>query len=262
MITDSFDNKTPAPMTPRSFYGEGGHLCDICIGTFSGELFKLAQENFACREVARINSANGSKPLLLLDAGGLTVGLYLSFIGAPGATADVIEAAWLLGATKFILFGSAGSLCREKTEGKFVVPTEAYRDEGVSYHYAPPADYITIANSRRVAAFFEGKRLPYITARDWTTDAFYRETVGQTEKRRREGCVSVEMELAALQAVCDFHHFELYDFLVTGDVLGDTDYMPEGLRDANHRADKLYLALELAAEIDKETRKDGNGCIS
>lgn len=32
--------------------------------------------------------------------------------------------------------GSAGSLDKEKTDNKFVIPTESYRDEGMSYHYA------------------------------------------------------------------------------------------------------------------------------
>jgi uridine phosphorylase len=49
--------------------------------------------------------------------------------------------AWLIGAKQFIMFGSAGSLNEEKTKGKFVIPTEAYRDEGMSYHYAPAKDH-------------------------------------------------------------------------------------------------------------------------
>lgn len=32
------------------------------------------------------------------------------------------------------------------------------------------------------------------------------------EKRKSEGCIAVEMELAGMQAVCDFYNIELYDF--------------------------------------------------
>ncbi|MDD7488979.1 MAG: nucleoside phosphorylase [Clostridiales bacterium] len=153
------------------------------------------------------------------------------------------------GARKFIMFGSAGSLDEEKTTGKFVIPTEAYRDEGMSYHYAPPSDYITIRNHERLAGLFDELSLPHVEGRIWTTDAFCRETVGQIAKRRAEGCIAVEMEVAGVQAVCDFHSFELYDFLVTGDVLSTTEYRVEGLHAANHSLDKLYIALEIAKRI-------------
>ena len=85
--------------------------------------------------------------------------------------------------------------------------------------------------------------------RVWTTDAFMRETVGLTALRRSEGCVAVEMELAGVQAVCDFHGLELYDFLSAGDVLSENEYRVEGLSQANHSMDKFYIALEIAKRI-------------
>ena len=81
------------------------------------------------------------------------------------------------------------------------------------------------------------------------TDAFYRETRALTEARRAEGCIAVEMELAGVQAVCDFHGFELYDFLVTGDVLDAPEYRIAALHSANHDLDKLWIALEIAKRI-------------
>lgn len=35
-----------------------------------------------------------------------------------------------------------------------------------------------------------------------------------------------------MQAVCDFYNIELYNFLVTGDVVDQPDYTPKGLHDA------------------------------
>ncbi len=58
--------------------------------------------------------------------------------------------------------------------------------------------------------------LPYVKGRVWTTDALYRETRNLVETRKSEGCIAVEMELAGMQAVCDFYNIELYDFLVIG----------------------------------------------
>ena len=119
----------------------------------------------------------------------------------------------------------------------------------MSYHYAPPADYIAIKNADRVEEIFTELQLPYVKGRVWTTDAFYRETRDQFAKRRAEGCIAVEMEVAGVQAVCDYHGFELYDFLVTGDVLDAPVYEIEGLHSANHDLDKLFIALELAKRI-------------
>ena len=150
------------------------------------------------------------------------------------------------------MFGSAGSLNHRLTDGSYVLPTEAYRDEGMSYHYAPPADYIRIKNAPRMEEFFLENKLPYVMGRVWTTDAFYRETENQVKARQSEGCVAVEMELAGVQAVCDFHGFELYVFLVTGDVLDAPEYQIAGLQGANHDLDKLWIALALAKWIDTE----------
>ena len=147
------------------------------------------------------------------------------------------------------MFGSSGSLVQEKTANRFVVPSEAYRDEGMSYHYAPPGDYITVKNSPTVKAVFDELRVPYIEGKIWTTDAILRETAGQAVKRREEGCIAVEMEIAGVQSVCDFNVLNLYTFIVTGDVLSENSYSTGTLSDANHNIDNFQLALEIASRI-------------
>ena len=91
--------------------------------------------------------------------------------------------------------------------------------------------------------------IPFTEGRVWTTDAFLRETVGLYQKRKAEGCIAVEMEVAGVQAVCDFYGFELYDFLATGDVLSEESYDAEGLIDANNNINKFHLALEIARRL-------------
>ena len=76
-----------------------------------------------------------------------------------------------------------------------------------------------------------------------------RETVKQKKKRKSEGCIAVEMEVAGVQAVCDFYGFELYDFLAAGDVLVEGDYTIDELSDANHNLDKLLVALQIIERI-------------
>lgn len=76
-----------------------------------------------------------------------------------------------------------------------------------------------------------------------------RETKNLVNKRKEEGCIAVEMELAGVQSVCDFYNFELYNFLEAGDVLEVNNYNIEGLNEANHSLGKLYIALEMALLI-------------
>ncbi len=249
MITDSFNVKTPPIPKFSSFYGEQKHLVDTCVITFSKEIYDRVLATFDCKKIAVITTCNGDVPIWKFTHDGMETGFYLSMIGSAMAAQCCIESNWLIGSTKYIMFGSAGNLDAEATAGKFIIPTHAYRDEGMSYHYAPPADYIEIKNHTRLAEIFDGLGLPYMEGRVWTTDAFMRETVGLTALRRSEGCVAVEMELAGVQAVCDFHGLELYDFLSAGDVLSENEYRVEGLSQANHSMDKFYIALEIAKRI-------------
>lgn len=81
------------------------------------------------------------------------------------------------------------------------------------------------------------------------TDAIYRENKAKFEARKSDGCIAAEMELAGVQAVCDYYGWNLYDFLVTGDVLDKAVYDISGLANANYNMDKLYIAIEIARRI-------------
>ena len=214
MITESFDNKSDPIITPEAFFGKRGEICDIAIGTFSREIYSAVLNSYPNKEAGYIKAANRIKPVHLLTIDDMNVIFYLSEISSTLAGNDITEISWMTGADKFILFGSAGSLDKEKTSNKYVIPSEAYRDEGMSYHYAPPSDYIKIKNADFLEQFFAKLGLPTVKGRIWTTDAMFRETKALTEKRKSEGCIAVEMELAGIQAVCDFYDIELYHFAV------------------------------------------------
>ncbi len=249
MITDSFDNQTKTLVRLEDFYGEQGRFAERCLLVFSPRLQDELLRLYPCREIGAIVSVNGETPIWCFDLDGRPLAFYLSPVGSTLAAQFCIEANWVCGATRFVLFGSAGSLDAGKTAGRYVLPTEAYRDEGMSYHYAPPADYIAVPGHETIAALFRERGVPYVEGRVWTTDAFLRETAGQVARRRAEGCLAVEMEIAGVQAVCDFHGFSLFAFLETGDSFSDEGYSPDGLQEANHNTDKLRLALEIARRL-------------
>ena len=76
-----------------------------------------------------------------------------------------------------------------------------------------------------------------------------RETVNLVRKEKKKDALPWEMELAGVQAICDFYGFELYDFLIAGDVLIEGNYETDGLSAANHDLDKLFLALQIAKSV-------------
>ena len=253
MIVNSYHEEKEAIFSPEVFYGERKYICDTAIATFSCEIFNAVTERYPHKEVAQIGSANGHRPVYLLDVNGKKVVFYMSSIGASLAGDDIIAVQWQTGIKNLIISGSCGALDSRATDGKYIIPTQAYRDEGMSYHYAKPSDYMDIKNSDRLAGIFEKLKLPYVQGRIWTTDAPYRETPTAFAKRKNEGCIAVEMELSGIQAVCDFHGIELYPFLVTVDVLDGEQYTPDGLTEANHSLDKFFIALKIWENI----RTDG-----
>ena len=129
---------------------------------------------FENERIGEMKAVNRIKPVYLLNVNNnLKIAFYLSEIGASLSGTHIIEVNWMTGAKKFILFGSAGSLDKETTKGKYVIPYEAYRDEGMSYHYASPKDYIQIKNADVIENIFKTLELPYVMGKVWTTDAIY-----------------------------------------------------------------------------------------
>lgn len=57
----------------------------------------------------------------------------------------------------------------------------------------------------------EESGIPFVKGKTWTTDSFYRETNNNFEKRKADGCISVEMECSAIQAMCDFRNQRRFD---------------------------------------------------
>ena len=251
MITDSFDNRSPAKIDPPA--NGNAPKVDAVIFTFSHEIEKYVAENFACEKVGELWMAHGSTIVCRFAYHGKSFGFYRTWVGAPACAAAVEEISSVLRTDRIVCFGGAGCLDREIARGKVMVPTEAYRDEGTSYHYAPASDYIRIGNAPVVAAFMEKNGIPYVPGKTWTTDAFYRETLNNFEKHKADGCVSVEMEGAAVQAVCDFRGLQLYMFFTGGDLLDAPEWTQRRERDqvrhTQHDPGHFEIALALAEYV-------------
>lgn len=212
-IIHSYDPEKIAVINPEDVYPIDGRKLDACIINFSYMIMDaLLQDNLLeLVEERAVKYVSCVCPLYVFK--GTNIGIIQTQVGAP-FTAGMIEAlGCLFSCRKFVLFGSCGALDRELTGGKLIVPTYAYRDEGLSYHYLPAKDYIEIKNHDIVGKILDRLHIPYVKGRTWTTDAFFRETRRNMTARRQEGCIAAEMEVSACQAVADFRGYELYNFL-------------------------------------------------
>jgi uridine phosphorylase len=123
---------------------------------------------------------------------------------AVGASFAVLlaEQLFVSGCRLLLSMTSAGQLLEKGPPPYFVLIDRALRDEGTSYHYLPPADFVE-ADERLVEAAiqaFSTVALPIHRGASWTTDAPFRETAAAIERCRARQILAVEMEAAALYA--------------------------------------------------------------
>ncbi len=251
MITDTFENLSEEIIKVQR--NENAQKVDACILTFSHEILKYVLANFECHLVGNLYSSNGAKPVYEFEYEDRHFAVYMSCVGAPACVADMEDTFSIINTDKYVVFGGSGCLNKEIARGKVMVPTAAYRDEGTSYHYAESADYIEIKNADIVANFMQMVGLPSIKGKTWTTDAVHRETRANFEKRKNDGCIAVEMECAAVQAMCDFRNLNVYYFLTCGDLLDapewDARMKKNQIKNTQHDSGHFDIALELARYV-------------
>ena len=131
--------------------------------------------------------------------GSETVGILGRAVGAPFAVL-VAEELFACGSRLLISITSAGQIVPVAPPPYFVVIDRALRDEGTSYHYAPPSEFAE-ADPGLLAAASAALKSAGLTAHvgpSWTTDAPFRETEQAIQAARSKGILAVEMEAAAL----------------------------------------------------------------
>lgn len=248
VITDSFDEARRAMINVEDVYTPISRRLDTCIINFSQKITRALLEDGLLEYVEEcpIRSVACDYPFYVFK--GTDIGVIQTTVGAPITSILLQELHHICGCKRFVLFGSCGGLDRSIPASKLIVPTAACRDEGTSYHYAPPADYIELKNHAAVSAVLDALHIEYVQGRTWTTDAFYRETARNFQKRREEGCIAVEMEVSACQAVADFYGLDFYAFLYRADNL-DSSGWDQGILSSislDERLKHFFIALEIA----------------
>lgn len=115
-----------------------------------------------------------------------------------GSVVLVAEELFASGCQLLVSLTSAGQITPSGPPPYFVVIDRSLRDEGTTYHYAPPSEFADANLVRMAAAALAGAGPRSIVGSSWTTDAPFRETANAIEAARDKGILAVEMEAAAL----------------------------------------------------------------
>lgn len=224
-------------------------LPEKCVFAFLGKhIDEYAAKADACK-VSEFVSATKRYPIYITKHKGEEIVLCQAPVGSSPAV-QLLD--WLIGygVREIISAGSCGAL-EKHPEGTFLIPKRALRDEGTSYHYAPPSRFIDIDKKARKAieeALHEHK-IKYREVITWSTDGLFRETKEMVSYRKSEGCSVVEMECSALAAVCAFRSTTFGMILYTADSLADVDKYDERNWGGNAYEYALRLCLDAVLNL-------------
>ena len=248
-IIDTFDNTTEAVINPSQLAPPIDDFPKLAVVTFGERVIGALNEHYNARQIGEMEACV-TIPIYQINYAGKDIAVYCTTVGGP-ATAGLLEEMISKGCKKFVFFGSCGVLKNDIAAKSLIVPTSAYRDEGTSYHYMPPSEYVEVTTAERLAEILSELKLPHVCGKTWTTDAIYRETRNTVEKRKNDGCITVEMECASIMSVAQFRDIPVYQFFYAADNLDaeEWDERTFGRLPQDSREKFLRIALEVAVRV-------------
>ena len=220
-----------------------------CVFAFLGDYIYEYAAKTDTRKVSEFESMTKQYPIYVTKYGGEEIVLCQAPVGSAPAS-QILD--WLIGygVREIISAGSCGCLT-DFPESTFLVPYKALRDEGTSYHYAPPSRYMEISERARrgIKETIIKHGMKYEEVITWSTDGFYRETKEKIAYRKSEGCSVVEMECSALAAVSAFIGVTWGMILYTADSLADVEKYDERNWGGNAYEYALKLCLDAVIRI-------------
>lgn len=246
-----FDTERKAVINPHHIRPSVAGLPERGIMCFQGETVTRLKRAGRLKQIYNCNTVCQDYPIYQFTHKGQKLLLFRPTVGAPIA-AGIMEELAAKGCTKWILCGSAGGLDKAHSFGHLIVPRSAVRDEGFSYHYLPPSREVA-ASPRAVTAIkkaLDKHGVPYLVSKTWTTDAFFRETPEKVALRKKEGCLAVEMEAAAVFAVAKFRGYQAGAILYLHDDVSGKDWDHRHSHDPAYIREKIFwLAAEACLAI-------------
>ncbi|MBQ8314923.1 MAG: phosphorylase, partial [Lachnospiraceae bacterium] len=87
MITETYDNKTNAIITPQRV--ADAPKVDACIQTFSWKIEEFVLANFDCKKITSIWSVTGETPVYCIEYKGKRFAFFKTYVGAPASAANL-----------------------------------------------------------------------------------------------------------------------------------------------------------------------------
>lgn len=244
-----YDTSRDPIIKPEDFLKKS--LPEKCVITFFRKELERFVHDHELPVIGHLHSEVLDIPIYKYQSRSEHLCITMPFSTAPGA-AGTIEELHAMGCNKFVVCGGAGALIKGSKVGEIIIPTSAVRDEGTSYHYIEPSREIAChqATLEAAAAILAKKGVPFTTGKTWTTDAMYRETPDMIERRRKEGCVTVEMETAAFFAVSKFYDIPLVQLLYAGDDVSGSSWDSRNWNTQKSiRENLIQCAVELMMQL-------------
>jgi uridine phosphorylase len=244
-----FDPEPAALVVPRPPRTSEPFPAHVVLCFFHEVLTDLAEQGRA-RRIGAFSREVGGHPVYVIDTPDGPVAAFHPGVGAPLA-AHHLETSISAGGRAFVACGGAGAVQPGLALGHVVVPTGAVRDEGTSYHYLPASREVATepATVAVLLALLEQRGIPYTAAKTWTTDGLFRETRDRIDRRRGEGCVTVEMETAALVAVARFRDVRFGQYLYAGDDVSGPEWDHRRWTRTQVRSELLELSLAAVTRL-------------
>ena len=254
MLLHEFDPQETAIFNPEMVFKPIEGMPKVAVSCFSYVTFDRMLALFPdATQIAELKTASQRFPVYKVRYRDVELALYMSGVGAPVCVGQQ-EELYALGAETLVLFGTCGVLDRNIADCAVILPTSALRDEGTSYHYAPPGDEIAVNvhHGQLFRDLMAEMKLPCVSGKCWTTDSMYRETREKTARRKAAGCVCVDMECASVAAVAQFRKKEALQFFYAADNLDGAEWDERSLSNFANLDEKdriALIALEAARRI-------------
>lgn len=253
MVLTEFDPAKKAVINPGDLVKQVEHMPEVGVACYSNTTFERILGELDTEVIASTCTANRESLVYSAVYKDVRIALFMIEVGAP-MSVGMLEDIYQMGLRKAIVFGTCGVLDQSIEDCSIIIPNCAVRDEGTSYHYAPVSDEIAVNETYMdvFTAMLDELQVKYTIGKTWTSDAFYRETPKKVERRKRQGCICVDMECSANAAVAQFREKDLIQFFYAADNLDTEKWDPRSLGNyfKLEEKDKIaFIALELAVRI-------------
>jgi uridine phosphorylase len=256
-ILDNKHTSNPSLFVPRALLREARRqkgldtvaVPPVCILDPDGDLVRQLRQTGMAKPFAGWPCYHTE--LDTFDLGGRRVGIVGRVVGASFAVL-VAEELFASGCQLLVSLTSAGQIVPAGQPPYFVVIDRSLRDEGTSYHYAPPSEFAEAepALVKKAGMALAQNGLHGVVGASWTTDAPFRETEEAIEAARCKGILAVEMEAAALYTFARFAGVRILCLAHVTNTMGQTgDDFEKGEADGTREA-LAALAVIIASVQD------------